>query len=174
MIFGVGPSGVYLTNPLENVPAEILLEQLSSPSELLVRRSDVIVRASSQCSGFVDNDCDLSLLAHHSDERWDHLNVLGQVVNVLREEQALRRGPPAPAPGKATQTSHVRIPAIYQSGISLFVPVSNEPCYDELRSAPELPLVTPELVNFYEEEDDFRDIFGVDNDSHRKQNPNNL
>jgi hypothetical protein len=173
MIFGVGPSGVYLTNPLENVPAEILLEQLSSPSELLVRRSDVIVRASSQCSGFVDNDCDLSLLAHHTDERWDHLNVLGQVVNVLREEQALRRGPPAPAPGKATQTSHVRIPAIYQSGISLFVPVSNEKCYDELRSAAELPLMTPEPVNF-DEEDDFRDIFGVNNESHRKQNPNNL
>ena len=124
MIFGVGPSGVYLTNPLQNVPEQILSEQLSSPSELLVRRNDVIIRASQSAAvGFVDADCDLSLLSRHADERWDQLNVLGQVVNVLREEQALRRGPPAPAPGKATQTSHVKIPAIYQSGISLFVSV---------------------------------------------------
>ena len=123
MIFGVGPSGVYLTNPLQNVPEQILSEQLSSPSELLVRRNDVIVRASQCDGGYVDAECDLSLLSRHADERWDQLNVLGQVVNVLREEQAMRRGPPAPAPGKATQTSHVKIPAIYQSGISLFVPV---------------------------------------------------
>ena len=97
MIFGVGPSGVYLTNPLQNVPEQILSEQLSSPSELLVRRNDVIIRASQSAAvGFVDADCDLSLLSRHADERWDQLNVLGQVVNVLREEQALRRGPPAP------------------------------------------------------------------------------
>ena len=61
-----------------------------------------------------------------------------QVVNVLREEHALRRGNPS---ASVTQTSHVRIPAVYQSGISLFCNVSNTRCYNELRSAPELPLL---------------------------------
>jgi hypothetical protein len=89
MIFGVGPSGVYLTNPLENVPEEILLEQLSSPSELLVRRCDVMARTSCDgvargSAGIVDADCDLSLLTRHEDQRWDHLNVLGQVGTMKR------------------------------------------------------------------------------------------
>ena len=83
MIFGVGPSGVYLTNPLENVPVETLSDQLCSESELLIRRGDVIARASSQAtSNFDVVDCDLELLTRHADERWDQFNVLGQVRRV--------------------------------------------------------------------------------------------
>lgn len=146
MIFGVGPKSVYLTNPLESVSVSILSEQLSSPSELLVRRGDVTSRAP-HVIGCVDPECDLSLLSQNSDERWDHFNVLGQVVNVLREEQALRRGSPGPISGKATQTSHIKIPAAYKSGITLFVPTSNEPCYIKLRSDPELPrLITVPVI----------------------------
>ena len=99
MIFGVGPDGVYLTNPLESTPEELLLEQLCSPSELLVRRRDVLIR-------FDPATCDLSELSAMSDERWDDFNVLGQVVNVLRE-----------AGSKSSQkvkTEHVRIPADYR------------------------------------------------------------
>ena len=44
MVFGVGPNGVYLTNPLESVSEELVSTQLCSKSELLVRRSDVLYR----------------------------------------------------------------------------------------------------------------------------------
>ena len=82
MIFGVGPTGVFLTNPLENVPEGILSDQLCSDSELLVRRCDVISRASSSPVvgvGGIEVDCELEQLTQHSDERWDRFNVLGQV-----------------------------------------------------------------------------------------------
>lgn len=78
MVFGVGPNGVYLTNPLESLSEELMSEQLCSKSELLVRRSDVLYR-------FDPATCDLSELAEFDDERWDEYNVLGQVINVLRE-----------------------------------------------------------------------------------------
>ena len=66
MIFGVGSGGhdadndqnfqlplddtnfvkprIYLTNPLESIDEEVILEQLCSPSELLVKRLDVLYR----------------------------------------------------------------------------------------------------------------------------------
>ena len=78
MVFGVGPNGVYLTNPLESVSEELLSEQLCSASELLVRRTDLLYRFDPAC-------CDLGDLVDLEDERWDEYNVLGQVVNVLRE-----------------------------------------------------------------------------------------
>ena len=70
---------------------------------------------------------DLHLMLDHEDERWDTMNVLGQVVNVIRDAGTSKR--------------HVRIPAIYKSGISLFVRTSNQVAYKELRSCPELPLM---------------------------------
>ena len=57
-----------------------------SESELLVRRADVLYRfdpAASEGGG-----CDLFELTEMEDERWDEYNVLGQVVNVLREANA--------------------------------------------------------------------------------------
>ena len=41
MAFGAGPAGVYVTNPVECVPASELAEQLSAPSELLVRAGKI-------------------------------------------------------------------------------------------------------------------------------------
>lgn len=156
MIFGVGPSGVYMTNPLESVAECVLNEQLCSSSHLLVRRADILLRW--------HPNCDLSVLADvDNDERWDNMNVLGQVVNVLREEQqksaaanngsSSGNGSNSPSNGNGqqqqprTQTSHVRIPAGYQSGISLFVPVTNEECLRELKECHELPLAS-QTTNF--------------------------
>lgn len=149
MIFGVSHNGVYLTNPLESVSECILNEQLCSNSELLVRRSDIVSRW--------HPTCDLSILAEvEHDERWDSFNVLGQVVDLLREEH--QRPPPTssqqqqspssqnPATASSStsqnvQKSHVRIPAIYQSGITLFVNKSaNVECHHALMSSAELPL----------------------------------
>lgn len=149
MLFGVSPAaGVYLTNPLESVSANLIWEQLCSESELLVRRSDVASRW--------HPTCDLQSLANfEADERWDHYNVLGQVVDLLREDhqRPILASPVAATPaesGSGSQTSpvttnvqraHVRIPAVYRSGITLFVNRLTHPeCHQELLSCPELPI----------------------------------
>lgn len=141
MIFGVSPDGVFLTNPLESVSVNVISEQLCSESELLVRRTDIISRW--------HPTCDLQSLTNvEQDERWDNLNVLGQVVDVLREEhqRPLTQSPQAPpsSPVLATpqiQRTHVRIPAVYQSGITLFVnKFSNPEGHQALISSPELAL----------------------------------
>lgn len=70
MIFGVGPLGVYLTNPLECVSDSLLTDQLCSDSILLVRRSDIASRW--------DQNDKLILLSLQSDARWNEMNVLGE------------------------------------------------------------------------------------------------
>lgn len=69
MVFGVGPQGVYLCNPLECVREEVLWPQLSSPSELMIRRHDVLVRW--------DMTTDLRCLA---EKPWSNTNVLGEYL----------------------------------------------------------------------------------------------
>ena len=141
MVFGVGPAGIYLTNPLMSSTEAALMPQLCSPSVLLVRRSDVLLR-------FRPSD-ELAALASHPDPRWDRLNVLGQVVNVLREE-AVRRESGGAASGGAAGTAvpvpHVSVPAEYRSGVTLLLRRSS-PHLSELEQCPDLP-----LIDQYEEE----------------------
>lgn len=61
--------GVYLTNPLEIVCEDTLMEQLTSDSVLLVRRQDVVSRFQPSVS--------LAPLIAHADPRWCTMNVLG-------------------------------------------------------------------------------------------------
>ncbi|CAL4078431.1 unnamed protein product, partial [Meganyctiphanes norvegica] len=70
MIFGVGPQGIYLTNPLECVSDCLLADQLSTDSVLLVRRVDIVQRW-----GRGDK---LVNLIKHDDTRWRDMNVLGK------------------------------------------------------------------------------------------------
>lgn len=126
MVYGVGPRGVYLTNPLEIVPEDMMMEQLSSDSVLLVRRQDVVSRFQPTAS--------LAPLMHHQDPRWCTMNVLGQVVNVLREHNM-----PSVPGYRAQVTSHIRIPAVYRAGIALYVRHNTEE-WKALRDAPDLPL----------------------------------
>lgn len=70
MIFGVGPEGVYLTNPLECVDPNQLWPQLSSESVLLVRSDDVISRW--------NQNTDLPQLIQIDDVRWRKVNVMGK------------------------------------------------------------------------------------------------
>ncbi|XP_076067840.1 uncharacterized protein LOC143040602 isoform X2 [Oratosquilla oratoria] len=108
MVFGVGPQGVYLTNPLECVSDSLLADQLCTDSVLLVRRSDIVNRW-----GTGDK---LILLTQHEDPRWRNMNVLGQVVGVVKEEAA-----PKVIQGRRHFTSHVTIPAAYKSGVTIFM-----------------------------------------------------
>lgn len=121
MVYGVGSRGVFLTNPLSCRSEATLLPQLSSPSILLIRRSDIISRWSP--------DTDLRPLTRHQDPLWKKLNVLGQVVNVLRQHAR-----------NENLTKHISIPAVYRSGVTLAA-LRDSPAGQELMHTPEeLPL----------------------------------
>ena len=65
-------SGIYLTNPLDVVSETAIYEQLTSDSVLLVRRSDVILRWTSNAN--------LGMFLTHNDTRWRKMNVIGTVI----------------------------------------------------------------------------------------------
>ena len=124
MVWGVSGSEVYLANPLEVVSEEVLVPQLAAPSELLVRRADVLSRC--------HPNLDLAVLTRLG-PRWRRLNVLGQVVNAMREEAAVLRGEDA-----VTLSPHVTIPASYTSGVTLFCLQSNAEATRFLLESPDL------------------------------------
>ncbi|CAK9805745.1 hypothetical protein ANTQUA_LOCUS4547 [Anthophora quadrimaculata] len=127
MIFGVGQAGIYLTNPLECLPEQYVWHQLVSPSVLLVRRADVLAHW--------NPNTDLTLLAT-MDQKWRKLNVLGQVVNMVREAMTQRRQ----LNNVTTGATHIRIPASYQAGITL-VMCADSAAASELLHAEQLPLL---------------------------------
>ncbi|XP_011348188.1 uncharacterized protein LOC105285590 isoform X2 [Ooceraea biroi] len=127
MIFGVGQAGIYLTNPLECLPEQLVWHQLVSPSILLIRKTDVLAHWSA--------NTDLTPLAM-MDQKWRKLNVLGQVVNMVREAMSQRQQPN----GTTAGATHVRIPASYQAGITL-VMCADSAAATELLHAEQLPLL---------------------------------
>ncbi|GAB1600768.1 uncharacterized protein LOC115209365 isoform X1 [Argonauta hians] len=128
MIYGVSSKGAYMTNPLKLVGEKPLMQQLTSNRDLLIKRQDIISR--------FNEDTNLStLMCHEEPYRWRTMNVLGQVLNVLREARMLR------VPGYRPQlTQHIRIPAAYRAGITLFVRADMD-VYQHLTQAPNLPLL---------------------------------
>ena len=137
MVWGVSGQDVYLANPLEITQEHHLLPQLDSPSELLVRRADVVSRFSSSTDLM-----DINQLG----PRWRQLNVLGQVVNIAREERSRLREQALAVTDNASQeqvmvvTSHIKIPASYTAGITLFCSTSNQEGLKCLREAGDLPI----------------------------------
>ena len=137
MVWGVSGKDVYLANPLEVTQEHHLLPQLDSPSELLVRRADVITRFSPTTDLMEINSLG---------SRWRDMNVLGQVVNVLREERSLLRELALAASDNSSQeavmvvTPHVKIPASYTAGVTLFCSTTNQEGLSRLSEASELPI----------------------------------
>ncbi|XP_077294148.1 uncharacterized protein LOC143916775 [Arctopsyche grandis] len=127
MIFGVGPRGIYMTNPVECIEEGALWHQLCSDSVLLIKRKDILSRW--------NRDTDLTPLMNvPGDDRWKTMNVLGQVVNMIRESQNTNG---------TICTTHIRIPACYSAGITIAVLTGTE-AHKRLVQAPELPLLIPE------------------------------
>lgn len=126
MVYGVSSKGVYLTNPLEIVPVNVIMEQLTSDSVLLVRRQDVVSRFRDWCP--------LNDIIKQADLRWRTMNVLGQIVHMLREHYSPVDQLSA---SQSPQTSHICIPAAYKAGIILFMR-ANTDTFTELMNAPEL------------------------------------
>ncbi|XP_043281389.1 uncharacterized protein [Venturia canescens] len=127
MIFGVSQSGIYMTNPLECLPEQLVWHQLVSPSILLIKRADVLAHW--------NPSTDLTPLIR-LDQRWRKLNVLGQVVNMIRETMSERKRPANSTIG----ASHLRIPASFQAGITL-VMRTDAPAAEELLHTEQLPLL---------------------------------
>lgn len=118
LIFGVATNAVFMTNPLDVVSEDELHQRLCSESVLLIRREDVLQR--------LTPDCCLSSL---SEPRWKALDVEGQVKQMAQEEEQ-----------DGAKLTHIRIPAAYSSGVTLFALRESE-LGQELLSTPELPLL---------------------------------
>ena len=103
MVLGVSGQEIYLSNPLEMVHERLLVQQISSPSELLIRY-------------FAPFNSSLDLGEIYSLwQRWQDM-----VVYVIREEKF------AVKEETVNVTSHVRIPARYFIGVTLFSLGTNE------------------------------------------------
>lgn len=116
MIYAISSHEIYLTNPLERKPVDTMLRELNSESVLLVRTEDVLKRFKANPTNLNDLLCMREEHTLEERKRWCDLNVLGQVVNVLR------------CPSNLT---HITIPASYVPGITLFARV-NSNVYEEI------------------------------------------
>ncbi|XP_067298974.1 uncharacterized protein [Pseudorasbora parva] len=125
LIFGVGPSAIFMTNPLDVVSEDEVHERLCSESVLLIRREDVLKR--------LTPDVHLSQISdQHPDLRWKTLNVEGQVRDMVREEERKDE--------ERAKRRHLTIPAAYSSGVTLFA-LRDTDAGLELLNSPELPLM---------------------------------
>ncbi|RXN16630.1 hypothetical protein ROHU_027471 [Labeo rohita] len=125
LIFGVGPSAIFMTNPLDVVSEDEVHERLCSESVLLIRRQDVLKR--------LTPDAHLSQISdQHPDLRWKTLNVEGQVRQMISEEEQNDEDHP--------KTTHLVIPAAYSSGVTFFA-LRDSDVAQELLSSPDLPLL---------------------------------
>lgn len=144
MIYGCGTDGcVYLTNPIERKTVELITKELTSDSVLLVRSIDILKRYNPECSNLIE-------LIKHRDKRWQNMNVLGQIVNVLREckvndlqttnTTSIRTSTSSSNnSGHNNLITHIEIPASYVPGISLFAYADSQLCKD-IFEANELPI----------------------------------
>ena len=97
MIYACDSHHVYLTNPLETKSVETMLNELTSESVLLVRSHDVCKRFHANPTSLVDLiDLPAIVTPGRSREsvdeerrRWHDMNVLGQVLTVLREAKQI-------------------------------------------------------------------------------------
>ncbi|XP_039872739.1 uncharacterized protein LOC120724553 isoform X2 [Simochromis diagramma] len=128
LIFGVTSNAVFMTNPLDVVSEGEVHQRLCSESMLLIRREDVLQR--------LTPDCSLSGLSEsQSDPRWKALDVEGQVRQMATEEEGEEE-----EENNQPKMTHIRIPAAYSSGVTLFA-IRESELGQELLDAPELPLL---------------------------------
>ncbi|VVC97966.1 unnamed protein product [Leptidea sinapis] len=77
MVFGVSPRGIFMCNPVECVPENVVWCRLVSPSVLLLRARDVVAR--------YNPETDMSVLTAVPDIRFHKMNVLGESRNFTRQ-----------------------------------------------------------------------------------------
>jgi hypothetical protein len=132
MIYGCDSDLVYLTNPLETKPFDLIRNELTSESVLLVRTEDVLKRFNANKTN-LDDLASMSKVSENERKRWLEMDVLGQVVEVLGENgiqlsldpnRIGSNGPRNPIHPLRHESnnfiSHIVIPASYVPGITLF------------------------------------------------------
>lgn len=134
IIYGVEPRGIYLMNPIQIQSPQQIYEQLTVDSITYIPRQEIVQRynQSPMCLTPLARNNNKSNI--FSDTRWRTMNVLGQVVNVLREDRQLNENETRNIPYRPTVT-HVRIPSTCTSGILIFTKD-----YNQLINAIDLPL----------------------------------
>ena len=130
VICGVSENGVHLINPNEVIPFGVVSKQLFSDSVLLIRRNDVLQRWNNT----------LDYLCWNSEgDRWKGLNVQEQIDLMVKEETLLLlHGNKIKY--KELLMTHITIPAVYKSGITIFV-LRDSKAHELLKNADELPLL---------------------------------
>lgn len=134
IIYGIEPRGIYLMNPLQIQTPQQLYEQLTVDSISSIVRQEIVQRYNEHPMPLTALAIDHCHSKYFSDRRWRKMNVLGQVVNVLREDRQSEENETRNIPYRPTVT-HVRIPSTCSSGILIFSRDS-----DQLLNANELPL----------------------------------
>lgn len=119
IIYGIEPRGIYLMNPIQIQSPQQVYEQLTIDAITSIPRQEIIQR-------YNQSPMPLTPLAIRNNQsnlfvnsRWRTMNVLGQVVNVLREDRQLNENETRNIPYRPTVT-HVRIPSTCSSGILIF------------------------------------------------------
>lgn len=107
LVYGVTANGhVYLSNPTELVPVVYVMEQLAKQTELRIQKNQISQlwarhylqskpwgladrntnhQSMSQCRSKFFSGEGLSLLAQQRDPRWISMNIMGQVLSMLRD-----------------------------------------------------------------------------------------
>ena len=134
IIYGIEPRGIYLMNPLQIQTPQQLYEQLTVDSISSIVRQEIVQRYNEHPIPLTALAIDNSHSKYFFDRRWRKMNVLGQVVNVLREDRQSEENETRNIPYRPTVT-HVRIPSTCSSGILIFSRDINQ-----LLNANELPL----------------------------------
>ena len=134
IIYGIEPRGIYLMNPLQLQTPQQLYEQLTVDSISSITRQEIVQRYNEHPMPLTALAVDNARSQLFSDRRWRKLNVLGQVVNVLREDRQSEENETRNIPYRPTVT-HVRIPSTCSSGIFILSKDINQ-----LINANELPL----------------------------------
>ena len=134
IIYGVEPRGIYLMNPMQIQSPQKLYEQLTVDSITHVARQEIVQRYNQSPIPLTPLGLPPNQSRLFSDTRWRRMNVLGQVVNVLREDRQSDENETRNIPYRPTVT-HVRIPSTCASGILI---LSKD--FNQLNNASDLPL----------------------------------
>jgi hypothetical protein len=124
IIYGIDPRGIYLINPQQVQTPQQLYEQLTVDSITYVTRQEIVQRYNQSPLPLTPLASQQATSPFVADSRWRTMNVLGQVVNVLREDRQLDENEKRNIPYRPTVT-HVRIPSTCSSGILIFCKDSN-------------------------------------------------
>lgn len=133
-IYSIEPRSISLMSPIQTLSPQQLYEYLTVDSISHITRQEIVQRYNRLPIKLTPLASSKDLSNQFFDNRWRTMNVLGQVINVLRENRQSDENETRNIPYRPTVT-HVRIPSTCSSGILIF---STD--YDLLMNANDLPL----------------------------------